>query len=278
MVYHNNQPFVIVISGVNAMVDNKILRKLSKDLVANPEDYMESFRKNLFMYVDRKDITLSELAEKADISVSTLRSFMYGDSTDCYVSMVVKLAKALGVSCDELLGSGTISPQTCESLQLMRQLPDSFTSFVRWAIHYHYGLLNENKVSIQSVEIMYAEYADNGNLKATNNFYVMDISDLSDDIRPKVFLGIRIPGDSYEPLYYEGDILLVANDRNARNGETVVVTTGDNLWFLKRKEEWENNKKVVNYYSLRNNKKLLSEDSSMFILGYLVKVVRNKEE
>lgn len=121
MGYHNKQPFVIGICGVNAMVDKKILRRLSKDLVANPENYIDSFRKNLFMYVDRKDITLSELAEEADISVSTLRSFMYGDSTDCHVSTVVKLAKALGVSCDELLGAGTISSQTCEALQLMSQ-------------------------------------------------------------------------------------------------------------------------------------------------------------
>lgn len=259
------------------MVDKKILRKLSKNLVANPDNYIESFRKNLFMYVDRKDITLNELAESADISTSTLRSFMYGDSTDCHVSTVVKLARALGVSCDELLGSGTISAQTCESLQLMRLLPESFTHFVRWAIHYHYGLLNAKKVTNQAVEIMYAEYADNGNLKATNNFDVLDISEINDDIRPKVFLGIRIPGDSYEPLYYEGDILLIANDRNARNGETVVISTQDNMWFLKRKEENINNQKVINYYSLRGGKKLLSEESTQFVMGYVVKIIRNKE-
>lgn len=259
------------------MVDKKILRRLSKDLVADPENYIESFRKNLFMYVDRKDITLSELAEAADVSISTLRSFMYGNSTDCHVSLVVKLAKALGVSCDELLGSGTISAQTCESLQLMRQLPESFTHFVRWAIHYHFGMLSAKKVTHQAVEIMFAEYADNGNLKTTNNFEVMDISDLNDDIRPKIFLGIRIPGDSYEPLYYEGDILLVANDRNARNGETVVVTTEDNMWFLKYKEEKDEGEKKVNYYSLRNGKKLLSKDDTNFVLGYVVKIVRDNE-
>lgn len=277
MGYHSKQPFVIGICGVNAMVDKKILRRLSKDLVANPENYIDSFRKNLFMYVDRKDITLSELAEEADISVSTLRSFMYGDSTDCHVSTVVKLAKALGVSCDELLGAGTINSQTCEALQLMRQLPESFTHFVRWAIHYHYGLLNANKVTEQAVEVMFAEYADNGNLKATNNFEVMDISNINDDIRPKVFLGIKIPGDSYEPIYYPGDVLLVANDRNARNGETVVITTNDNLWFLKRMEERLEDKKTVNYYSMRNGKRVLSDVSTPFVLGYVVKVIRNHE-
>jgi len=260
------------------MVDKKTLRRLSKELVANPDDYMDSFRKNLFMYIDRKDITLAELAEAADISTSTLRSFLYGDSSDCHVSMVVKLAKALNVSCDELMGSGTISPQTCESLQLMRQLPESFTHFVRWAIHYHNNMLMSGRVTSQAIEIMNAECADNGNLKSTNNFDVMDIGNLDDDIRPKIFMGIRIPNENYEPIYYPGDILLIANDRNARNGEKVVVTTNDNLWFLKKKEEAEGDSKQINYYSIRDGRKILSQDNVQFVLGYVVKVVRSTDE
>lgn len=259
------------------MVDKKTLRKLSNQLIANPDDYMSSFRKNLFMYIDRKDITLSELSEMADISPNTLRSFLYGDATDCHVSTVVKLAKALNVSCDELLGSGTISPQTCESLQLMRQLPESFTHFVRWAIHYHHSQLYSEKVTEHAIEIMDAECLDNGNLQMTNNFDVMDISDMNDDIRPKIFMGIRIPCNHYVPMFYKGDILLIANDRNPRTGELVAVGVGENMWILKVKEERENGERVVNYYSPRDGKKRASDKQISYIVGYVVKVVRNME-
>ena len=257
------------------MVDKMTLRKLSNQLVAEPDNYIRSFRKNLFMYIERKDITLAELAEMADISTNTLRSFLYGDATDCYVSNVVKLAKALHVSCDELLGSGTISPQTCESLQLTRMLPESFTHFVRWAIHYHYNLQYTQVVTDKAIEIMSPECKDNGNLRMNNNFDVMDISDLDDEIRPKIFMGIRIPCNHYMPLYAEGDILLIANDRNARTGELVVIGVGENMWILKRKDEVENGEKVVNYYSPRDGRKRVSGHEVSFILGYVVKVVSN---
>lgn len=257
------------------MVDIMTLRRLSNQLISEPDDYIKSFRKNLFMYIERKDITLAELAEAADISTNTLRSFLYGDATDCHVSNVVKLARALHVSVDELLGSGTISPQTCESLQLTRMLPESFTHFVRWAIHYHYNMQNTQVVTERAIEIMSPECKDNGNLKMNNNFDVMDISDLEDEIRPKIFMGIRIPCKHYMPLYSEGDILLIANDRNARTGELVVIGVGENMWILKCKEEYEDGKKVVNYYSPRDGRKRVSEHEVNFLLGYVVKVVEN---
>ena len=257
------------------MVDKNTLRELSRNLTANPDDYMKSFRKNVFMYIERKDITLNELAEAADISLSTLRSLLYGDANDCHVSSVVKLARALHVSCDELLGSGTISPQTCESLQLTRTMPESFTHFVRWAIHYHHALLHSNKVSVRAIEVMRAECKDNGNLGMNNDFEVMDISDLNDDILPKVFMGIKIPCEHYEPYYYQGDILLLANDRKPRTGEVVALGVKDNMWLYRCREERQNDKKIMNFYSLRDDKKCMSEEDGGFIIGYLVKTVRN---
>ncbi len=256
------------------MLDKKSLRQLSQNLVSDPDNYISSFRKNLFMYVDQKDISLAEIANVADISLSTLRSFLYGDAQDCHVSTVVKLAKALNVSCDELLGSGTISPQTCESLQLVRLLPESFTHFVRWMIHYHYNELNSKKVSIRSIELMNPICMDNGNLRMTNDFEVLDISDLNDDIRPKIFLGVKIPCEHYVPHYFPGDILLIANDRSSKRSEHVLVTIGSNMWIVDRREEIENGKKVENYYSLRDKRKKASDDDVGIVIGYVADVIR----
>ena len=251
------------------------LRKLSKNLVANPDDYIVSLRKNLFMYVSQKDISLAEIAEEADLPLSTLRSFLYGDSTDVKVSTVVKLAKALNVSIDELLGSGTISPQTCESLQITRQLPESFTHFVRWCIHYHYDKLNSEQVTEKAIEVMMAECGDNGNLKMTNNFHIFDISDLNDDMRPKIFMGIHIPCEHYLPEYYPNDVLLIANDRNPRPTERVVVNVGDNMWILTRKDERVNGQKAINYYSIRDGRLCATDKDIKLTIGYVVKVIHD---
>lgn len=255
------------------MIETKKLRELSCNLEADPDDYIRAFRKNLFMYLSQQGVTLAEVAELADIPLSTLRTFLYGDAKDCRISTAVKLARAFHVSVDELLGSGTISEQTCESLQLMRQLPESFTHFVRWAIHYHYDKLYSKKVTERAIEIMYAECRDNGNLGMTNNFDVMDISNLNDEVRPKIFMGIRIPCDHFMPLYSEGDILLIANDRNPRPHEHCIASVGDNMWLLKRKEEIVYGEKKVCYYSIRDDHFITEDKNVHLYIGYVAKVV-----
>lgn len=256
------------------MLDKKSLRNLSKKLVSDPDDYMSSFRKNLYMYIEQKDITLAEVADAADISLSTLRSLIYGDAKDCHVGTVVNLARALNISCDELLGSGTISPQTCESLQLIRQLPESFTHFVRWAIHYHFNKLTAGEVTERSIEVMQPICCDNGNLKVTNDFDVIDISNIDAAVRPKVFMGVKIPCDHYVPDYFPGDILLVANDRSSKRSEHVLVSVGEYIWIVDRRIEIENGAKVENFYSVRDNRKHAHDDDIGIVIGYVADVIR----
>lgn len=255
------------------MVDNETLRKMTRNLVAEPTNYINSFRKNLFMYIDRKEITLAEVAELADIPTSTLKTFLYGDAKDCHLSTAVKLARVFHVSIDELVGCGTISPQTCESLQLIRQLPESYTHFVRWITHYHYDMLTSNKVSNFSIEIMNAECNDHGNLKMTNSFYIMDISGLDKELRPKIFMGIRIPTNMYAPIFYEGDVLLIANDRNPRPTEKTLALIDESIFFLNRREENENGVRKINYYSIRDGRKIADDSKIKLEVGYVVKVL-----
>lgn len=255
------------------MLEKKKLRELSKNLISNPDDYMNTFRDNVRMYIDQKEITIAEVAELADVPESTLKSFIYGKSQDCNLSTAVKLSRVFDLSVDEMVGCGTIVPQTCESLQIMRTLPESFTHFVRWAIHYHKDMLESNKVIKHAVEIMNAEEADDGNLKMTNNFDIIDISGVNQDLFPKIFMGIRIPSNRFAPKYFEGEIILLANDRDARSSEPVVVSTNENLWIFNRKEENIAGAKKVNYYSIRDGKIRATDEQIPVVIGYVAKVL-----
>lgn len=260
------------------MLPRKELRELSSGLISDPQNYMNSFRENVRMYIDQKGITLAEVSELADMPESTLKSFIYGKGTDCNLSTAVKLARVFCVSVDELVGSGTISPQTCESLQIVRQLPESFTHFVRWSIHFHRDMLNSKHVTDRAIEVMEPELADSGNVKMTNRFEIMDISDISEELKPRIFMGIKVVSDRYAPKYFEGNILLLANDRNARPNEPVVVCTDDNMWLLTRKEEMVDGVRKVNYYSVRDGKWRSSDDRNPLVLGYVVKTIRGDME
>lgn len=259
------------------MIDRKELVKLSCRLQTKPDSYMESFRENIRMYIEQKGITLVEVAEAADMPESTLKSFVYGKSKDCHLSTAVKLARVFAVSVDELVGSGTISPQTCDSLKIIRQLPSSFKHFVRYALHLHYKKLTDGTISEKAIEVTEAKVHETGGICLTTEFSFIDISDLNEDIRAKVFMGIRIPSDLYEPYYFEGETLLIANDRNPRNGENVVASVGSCVYILRTKIEKINGEKKRTYYSIRDGKRRSTEDRVKLVIGYIAHVLPGED-
>ncbi len=261
--------------GTNSMLDKKELYELSGKLVTKPNDYMTAFRRNVSLYIDQKEITLQEVAELADISLSTLKSFLYGDSKDCSLSLAVKLSRVFNVTVDELIGAGTMEHQTCNSLQTLRKMPESFTHFLRWEIQFHHDMMVTKKVEDKLIDVMRAKVGENGNMLNTNNMDVLDISHLSDSLKPKVFMGIKIPNNMYNPEYYQGDILLLANDRAPFNGDRVVICYAENLWILEcRYEPNASGKNEATYYSIRDGGKRATANQVQFIMGYIAKVER----
>lgn len=258
-------------------MDNQLLKELSKNLVAEPTDYMKSLRQNLSMYLENKKISLASIAEAANISQDTLKTLLYGKSNDCKLSTVIALSRALGVSIDELVGAGTLEPLSCESIQITRNLPDHLVYFIRWAIRYHEKQIESNKITSKAINVMTLDCSNNGNLMMTNNFDLCDFKELENFVSYKVFMGIKIPCENYMPVLSAGDVLLLANDRNPLQNEMVVVVTGNYAKIVRRKEEIVNGKKTARYYSIRNNQFLANENMIDEVIGYVVKVVHTDD-
>lgn len=250
--------------GGNAMQNEK-LKKMSLNLCADKHDYMKSFRKNVDMYISEKDITLREVAEIADMPFDTLKNFLYKDSADCKLSTAVKLARAFNVSIDELIGAETINEVSRESITICRNLPDNALYLIRWYIRYIDSLNKKNEPHRRYVSVMELDCNHNGNLKMTTNYRHIDITDIDEEYRYKVFFGITMPCDHYMPTYSPYDILLIANDRNAKINENVLIRTDGNLFIAKRKIE----NGIVKYYSIRDGKFRLNEDDIDEVVGYI---------
>ena len=247
------------------MIKKEKLNELSKNLSANRDDFISAFRHNLFMYIDEKEITIKDISEKANVPFSTLNSFLYGDSKDIKLSTAVKLAHALDVSIDELVGAETINEVSRESISICRNLPDNALYLIRWYIRYIDSLNKKNEPHRRYVSIMELECNHNGNLKITTNYRHIDITDIGEEYRSKVFFGITMPCDHYMPTYSPYDILLIANDRNAKINENVLIRTDGNLFIAKRKIE----NGIVKYYSIRDGKFRLNEDDIDEVVGYI---------
>ena len=253
------------------MINKEKLKKISKNLSANRDDFISAFRKNMFMYLEEKDITIKDISEQSDVPFSTLNTFLYGNSKDIKLSTAVKLAKALNVSIDELIGAETINEVSRESIAICRNLPDNALYLIRWYIRYIDSLNKKNEPHRRYVSVMDLECNHNGNLKITTNYRHIDITDISEEYRSKVFFGVTIPCEHYMPTYSPYDILLIANDRNAKINENVLIRTDGNLFIAKRKVE----NGIVKYYSIRDGKFRLSEDEVDEVIGYIPVVINS---
>ena len=71
------------------------------------------------------------------------------------------------------------------------------------------------------------------------------------------------------PAYSPYDILLIANDRDAKTNENVLIRTDGNLFLAKRKIE----NGIAKYYSIRDGKFRLDEDNVDEVIGYIAHVI-----
>lgn len=234
------------------------------------DDFMRSFRNNIFMQMKCQNITLQGLADQADIPVSTLKSLLYGYAGDCHISTAIRISKVLNISVDELIGASTIAEPTCESLEILRSLPESFTHFVRWIIRFHRDMTYAHPEIKKAVEVMHLKCTDAGNLMVTSNLEFSDISHFAPDLRAKVFMGIIMPAVFYEPFYFQGDTIYIANDRAPREGEHVVVSIAGNIWILQAKR----NHATTDYYSLRDARLFATADQVQSVIGYVTHTKR----
>lgn len=247
------------------MMNKEKLKKISRNLSANSNDFMSAFRKNMFMYINEKDITIKDISEESDVPFSTLNTLLYGNSKDIKLSTTVKLAKALNVSIDELIGAETINEVSRESIAICRNLPDNALYLVRWYIRYIDSLNKKNEPHKRYVSVMELECNANGNLKMTSNYRHIDITDIGEEYRSKIFFGITMPCDNYMPTYSPYDILLIANDREPYRNENSLLRIDGQLRIAKRKIE----NGIAKYYSIRDGKYRIDEKDVDEVIGYI---------
>lgn len=248
------------------------LMKMSLNLTSDRNDYMSAFRHNVDMYIAEKDITIREVSEVADISYSTLNTFLYGTSKDCNLSTAVKLARALGVSIDELVGAETIEEETRECIAMSRNLPDYVRYLNKSFIRHQYKLHSEFDKDAKPIPV-YTPQCVNGYMPTTNLIRYVNINHLTNNLKSKICAGIQIPCDHYEPYYMPNEIVLLSADRAGLNQERCVVIYKGNYFFAIKRIDIVDGEKKVKYISMMgSNLEILPsdiDDKLGYVVGFL---------
>lgn len=250
------------------MLKKKKLAELSLNLTANRVDFMSAFRNNMYIYLNNKEITLAELSEISQIPYPTIRTILYSNSRDTNLSNAIKLARALDISIDELVGAETIPELSRESLRICRNLPENDLMLVRWFIRCLNDLNSKNEPNKRYVKVMLPEEDNDGNCKLISKFENIEITDLKEPLRSKIFMGFRIISDYYMPYYRQNDIIFIANDRPPKLNEHAVVRAGDYIFIAKRIVE----NGIAKLHSIRDGKYRIDEKDVDEIVGYIVRI------
>ncbi len=245
------------------------LKIISKNLFSNQENFMDSFRKNLDLYLSIPEVTIKALSEEANIPFATLNGLLYGDSKDCKLSTAIALARALGVSIDELVGAQTIPDDERSNLATFRNLPPNSKYLIGWYLQHQEAISSKTPKGRKLLSVMEPICTNNGNLKVQDIYKHIDITNLNPEIKSKVFVGMSIPCEHYMPIYSPYNILLIANDRTAMPNEHVLVSVDGCLFLYKRKIV----DGAARLYSLRDNRYRMDEDDADEIVGYVVHVL-----
>lgn len=253
-------------------MQDKKNKKTYEKLVSNPTNFIDSFRKNIFHLMEVRDWSLRELSEKADMPFETLKSFLYGDSRDCKLSTAVKLAKAFDLSIDELVGSETMHPLSKESLAMCRHMPDYVVYLIRSFIRHQYRLQSQFPEESINIPVLLPE-CQNGYLQTTNITETVCIDHLTNGLKSRICLGLKIPCEHYEPFYMPNEIILLAADRDGQHNERCVISYKGNFFLAKKIFFIENGTKKFKYVSLINGKnEILPSDIDEkigYVVGYL---------
>lgn len=251
---------------------NKKNKVFGEYLVSNPTNYTDSLRTNIFHLMEMRDLSLRELSEKADMPFETLKSFLYGDSRDCKLSTAVKLARAFEISIDELVGAETISSLSRQSLAMCRNMPDYVVYLIRSFIRHQYLLQSQFDKNSINIPVLLPE-CQNGYLQTTNITDTVCIDHLTNSLKAKICIGIKIPCEHYEPFYMPNEILLLAADRDGQHNERCVVSYKGNIFIAKKIFYIDNGEKKFKYVSLLDGKNEILpydiDDKFGYVVGYL---------
>lgn len=240
-----------------------------KNIWGKSTNHFHIMRRNVDKLMDERDMTLKQLAELSGLNMETVKTFLYDkESKDCKLTTAIGIAKAFGLTVAELAETETIEPRIIENMKIYRELPESSKTLIDFMVK-HQKFIHEEHRSNRVISVMQPICNNNGNMKKTNIYEPLNIDNIGKESLHRIFMGIKIPCEHHLPHYMKGDVLLIANDRDAHANEHSVIIVNDNLIITHR--VIENGK--PKYYGIRDNVLRSEDDDRIYVLGYIVKVI-----
>ena len=216
-----------------------------------------TFIKRIKAEKTKKKWTNERLAEASDVSVGTLNKVLSGDSADPKLSTAVAVCRALSVSLDEACGlteASEISVEERRFLELLRACDRRGQKAVLALLEkecelsadeaYYEGVAASSKATAKILSPVRLAEKQAG--KRSIRLYDLPVSagvgvflenagyeEITVPASVDADFTLRIRGNSMEPVYHEGDILLIKQGAEVRVGELGIFALDGDGYFKK---------------------------------------------
>ncbi len=191
-----------------------------------------------------KGLTNEQLSEISGISLGTLNKLLSGATADPKLSTLSSLSQAFSCSFDELLGKSApdVSASGSETIRRYYALDASGKETADYIINKEYNrIISEKKPvagekmrdaakKIRTIRLFStAASAGTGSYLSGNDY--TNISVYSNPTTDAADFAIRVRGNSMEPKFSDGDILLVSDRKRIEIGELGIFSVDGESYF-----------------------------------------------
>lgn len=197
-------------------------------------DRIES-RNNFIINVEKIRVNLgytqSVFAEMLEMSISGYRKMIAGETHTISLYSAYLVSELAGISMSEIMGIPNASTGVA---QLYNRLSDQQKSFVDTVIRFELEMREKSGESNNYCTLVIPTGEMGDGMDYDSCYYdKIDVGPYGERYKDKLAFALKITSDFFSPVYVEGDILLIGNDRPQRLGE-IGLTTCDGKVYLRR--------------------------------------------
>lgn len=234
--------------------------------------------------IDERHTNVNQLAQAVNVSPQTIYGIIKRNNTKVDLNVLQAIADELCVTLDYFADNATskeftFAPEEKEHIKKYRTLDeygrDLIDTILNKELHrvneqkeIVYNITNVNTDLVREMPLYYMPVsAGVGNYLDNTDYEMISVSDVS--FASKADFAVRISGDSMEPRFSTGDIILIKEQESIEVGELgIFVLNGDSLF-----KQFGGNRLI----SLNPNyaDKMITENDSFYCKGKVLGAVRN---
>ena len=183
--------------------------------------------------LSERNLSINTFAEMCDLPIETVRNVYYGKTSDPKLSTAEKMATALGLSLNCLLGKCSHTTQEKILLRNYRECGKHGKSIIELVAKYEAGAIKADRESVAKHKI--PGITPHGEIRHGVVYETCESIEIETTAK-EAYFAIQMTNNDLTPKFCKGDILLFEN-RFPQNDEMAAFFKADRIYIRKFIEE-----------------------------------------